>query len=283
MTVNAQKNANAIPGVQLSDGFVIPQLGIGTYQLPNDEAEAIVAAGLELGYRHIDTASLYKNEEGVGKAVAASGLDRSDVWVTTKLWHTDHGDPLGGLRASLDRLQLDYVDLFLIHWPTPKLGTAWQAWEGLIEARELGLTRSIGVSNFEIEHLERIIGDTGATPSVNQIELHPHHQRRELVEYCKQRNIVIESWSPLAQGRKQLFADPAVADAAKAHGKSPAQIVLRWHLEKGFVVFPKTATASRLGENLDIFDFELTAAEIEAIDELEGLGESSISPYDMNG
>ncbi len=272
-----------IPNISLNDGGSIPQLGVGTYKLESDTAQAIVERALELGHRHIDTAKIYKNEAAVGAAIKNSDVRRADLWVTTKLWHDDHDDAVGALEGSLERLGLDYVDLYLIHWPVPKLGTAWQAWRDLIKAREAGLVKSIGVSNFEIPHLERIISDTGVVPAINQVELHPHHQRRKLREFCAQQGIVVESWSPLARGRQELLADPAVTAAATAHGRTPAQVLLRWHLQHGLVVFPKTASADRLIENSEVLDFELDAAQMKALDALEKAAPSGSDPYEFNG
>ncbi|WP_167142783.1 aldo/keto reductase [Canibacter zhoujuaniae] len=275
------------PQIALRSGDALDRFGVGTYKLENDEAERIVAAAIELGYRHIDTAKLYRNEEGVGRAVKqaidAGKVQREELFITSKLWHDDHLQAEKALEGSLERAGLDYLDLFLIHWPTPKRGTAPTAWKGLIKAQERGLVRNIGVSNFEILHLEQIISETGIVPAVNQIELHPHHQRRELVDYCRALGIVVEAWSPLARGRATLLQDSAVTAAANAHGKTPAQIVLRWHVQHDFVVFPKTRSVERLKENAAIFDFELTAAEMTALDALERAEASGSNPFDMNG
>ncbi|MDO4241626.1 MAG: aldo/keto reductase [Microbacteriaceae bacterium] len=273
----------AIPEISLPGGRGIPQLGVGTYKLESADCERVVAAAFEMGYRHIDTAKLYENEAAVGAAFAASGLARDEVWITTKLWHDEHDDAIGALGRSLDRLGLDSVDLYLVHWPVPALGTAWQAWQELISAREAGLARNIGVSNFEIEHLERIISETGVVPAVNQIELHPHHQRRELVEFCREKGIAVEAWSPLARGRESLFAAEAVVAAAQAHGRTPAQILLRWHVQSGFIVFPKTSSVARLAENAAIFEFELSADEMAALNALECGQASGRDPREFNG
>lgn len=272
-----------MPQISIAPGISVPQLGVGTYKLEPDAAYRIVRAALEKGYRHIDTAKLYNNEEAVGRAVRDSGIDRKELWITTKLWHDEYADPVAALNRSLERLGMDYVDLYLIHWPVPLLGTAWDAWHGLVAGRQQGLSRSIGVSNFEIEHLERIIADSGVLPAVNQIELHPEHQRRELVAYCRSRGIVVQAWSPLARARQSLLHAPAVLAAATAHKRSAAQIILRWHVQHGFIVFPKTAREERLKEHLEIFDFVLDATEMAALDALEIGLKSGSGPYEVNG
>lgn len=272
-----------IPKKVLRDGHQLDQLGVGTYKLSEPEAQEIVGAALEMGYRHIDTASLYGNEAAVGRAVADSGIPREDVWVTTKLWHTDHERAGEALRESLERLQLSYVDLFLIHWPTPERGTAWGAWQQLIELQQEGLVRSIGVSNFEIPHLERIIADTGVVPVVNQIEIHPEHQRRALRRFCMEHDIAVQSWSPLARGRDSLLQSQAVQQIAAAHGKTAAQVVLRWHVQEGLIVFPKTRSVERLAQNAEIFDFTLTDTEMGLLYELESGARSGSDPFQFNG
>lgn len=266
-----------IPLLDLSDGNRIPQLGFGVFKVPASDTERAVSEALELGYRHIDTAAIYGNEEGVGAAIAASGLRREELFITTKLWNDRQGgvEPDAAIAESLDKLSLDAVDLYLIHWPAPARDTYLPAWEKLIGMRERGLTRSIGVSNFLIPHLERIIAETGVTPVVNQIELHPAYQQSELTTWAAERGILIEAWGPLGQGKYDLFGVPAVVEAARSHEKSPAQVVLRWHLHKGNIVFPKSVRRERLAENLDVLDFALTDAEIAAID--------AIDPGDASG
>lgn len=272
-----------VPELTLLDGNTIPQLGLGTFLMQGETCESIVAEALAVGYRHIDTAMVYQNEEEVGRAIAASGIARDDLFVTTKLANTEQTDPQGGFERSLDRLGLDDVELYLLHWPLPKRDTALPAWEGIVKIGESGRARSIGVCNFEIEHLEQIIDATGIVPAVNQIELHPEHQRQELVDYCAERGIVIESWGPLAQGKSDLLKREAVLAAAEAHGKTPGQIVLRWHIERGNVVIPKTQTPARLVENAAIFDFALTASERQAIDAFETATNYGPDPRSYDG
>ena len=265
----------ALVKLELNDGREIPQLGLGTWKLDDHEAERVVGEALELGYRHFDTASVYENERGVGRAIAASGVPRSEIFVTTELRNGDQQDPHGAFDASLERLGLDYVDLYLIHWPVPTRGHAVTAWRGLIEILGTPQCKSIGVSNFEIAHLNELLRETGVVPTVNQIELHPVHQRRELREFCAQHDIVVESWGPLSQGKTDLLERPQLQAMAAEHGKSVAQIVLRWHVQHGLVVIPKSSRPARLAENLAVFDFELSGeqmAEIDAMDEQRRLG-----------
>lgn len=276
-----------IPTLQLLDGNRIPQVGYGVFKVPADDTRRAVLEAFELGYRHIDTAAIYGNEEGGGAAIAESGIPRDELFITTKLWNDRHdGDePRAALGESLDKLGLDAVDLYLVHWPTPARDNYVHAWERLIDLREQGLTRSIGVSNFLVPHLERIIAETGVAPVVDQIELHPAYQQREVVEWALARGIRIEAWGPLGQGKYDLFSVPAVADAAAAHGKTPAQVVLRWHLDKGNIVFPKSVRRDRLAENIDIVDFALTDDEIAAIDAIDpgdGSGRVSAHPDEVN-
>ena len=261
--------ALSIPDIALNNGTRIPQLGFGTYKIDPAETERTVLEAFETGYRHIDTASFYRNEAGVGEAVRASGLPREDIFVTTKLWNTDQARPHEAFDESMGRLGLDYVDLYLIHWPQPMFGEALAAWRALGEIAESGRARAIGVSNFEIEHLEEIIDATGVVPAVNQIEVHPLHQRRELVQFCRDRGIAVEAWGPLSQGRSDVLERPAVVAAAEAHAKTPAQVVLRWHVQQDRIIFPKTSRRERLVENADIFDFVLSDAEMTAIDALD--------------
>lgn len=276
-----------IPTLTLNDGHTIPQLGFGVFKVDPAETERIVLDALDAGYRHIDTAAIYGNEEGVGRAIAASGIPRDELFVTTKLWNDRQGgdEPLAAIDESLDRLGLDHVDLYLVHWPAPKNGDYVNAWEKLVAIRETGKTRSIGVSNHLPAHLTEIVQATGVTPAVDQIELHPAYQQRETVAFAGGHGILIEAWGPLGQGKYDLFGTPAVAAAAAAHGKTPAQTVLRWHLQKGNIVFPKSNSPARVRENLDVFDFELTPAEIAAIDVLDpgdGSGRVGSHPNDVS-
>ena len=249
--------------VTLNDGRAMPRLGFGVYQVEDARAPEVVGAAIRAGYRSIDTAAIYHNEVGVGRAVRESGLPRADLFVTTKLWNDRHDAARPALDESLDRLGLDHVDLYLIHWPCPGQGRFVEAWKGLVALREAGRASSIGVSNFTPEHLERIIGETGVVPAVNQIELHPRFQQAALRAVHGRHGIVTESWSPL--GRGQGLADPVLAAIAKAHGRSPAQVVLRWQLQAGLVAIPKTATPARIAENIAVFDFALSAEEMARI------------------
>ncbi len=258
-----------IPNLELNDGNLIPQLGLGVWKLKPGDTERIVGDALELGYRHIDTARIYENEEAVGRAIEASGIPRDELFITTKLWNTDQEDPHAAFDASLDRLGLDKVDLYLIHWPAPSRGHAVSAWRGLVEIVGSDRCDSIGVSNFEIEHLNELLRETGVVPTVNQVELHPLHQRRELRAFCAERDIAIEAWGPLGQGKTDLLERPAIVAAASLHGKTPAQVILRWHLQHGTIVFPKTSSRERLAENADVFDFELSPDEMAAIDGMD--------------
>lgn len=258
-----------VPFLELNDGNLIPQLGLGVWRLPAEDTERVVSDALELGYRHFDTARIYDNEAAVGRALAASGLPREELFVTTKLWNTDQEDPHGAFEASLDRLGLEKVDLYLVHWPVPERKTAVGAWRGLVEIVGSNQCDSIGVSNFEIAHLNELISETGVVPAVNQVELHPLHQRRELRAFCAQRGIAVEAWGPLSQGKSDLLERPETVAAATAHGKTPAQVVIRWHLQHGTIVFPKTSSRERLAENADVFDFELTSSEMAAIDAMD--------------
>lgn len=258
-----------IPNVILSDGHTIPQVGLGVFKVEPGETARAVTEALDAGYRHIDTASYYFNEAEVGAALAASDVARDDVFVTTKLWNDRQEDAHEAFEESLARLGLDRVDLYLVHWPVPMFGTAPGAWRSLIEIQESGLATNIGVSNFEIEHLQQLIDETGVTPAVNQIELHPLNQRRELRAFCAEHGIAVEAWGPLAQGKSDVFERTQIVDAANAHGKTPAQIVLRWHVQAGTIVIPKSSRRERMIENASIFDFSLTPAEVAAIDAMD--------------
>lgn len=277
----------SIPDLLLNDGTSIPQLGYGVFKVPADDAERAVSEALEIGYRHIDTAAIYGNEAGVGAAIASSGIARDELYVTTKLWNDRHdGDePQKAIAESLEKLGLDFVDLYLVHWPTPAKDNYVYAWEQVVKIREQGLTRSAGVSNFLVPHLERAIKEVGVVPVVDQIELHPRYQQREVTEFAAQHDIKIEAWGPLGQGKYDLAALAPIADAAAAHGKSAAQVVLRWHLQSGRIVFPKSVRRERLQENLNVFDFTLTDAEVAAItdlDPLDGSGRVSAHPDEVN-
>src|SRR5574340_1171959 len=241
------------PTVALNDGAAMPQFGLGVFQTPPDATEQVVRMAVDEGYRLVDTASMYRNEEGVGKAL----LGRREVFVTTKVGNSDHGfdQTLSAFDESLRRLSRDRLDLYLIHWPRPRAGRYVGSWKALVRLKKDGRVRSIGVSNFNRDHLERIIGETGVTPSVNQIELHPRFQQKALREFHEQRGIRTESWSPL--GRGGLLSDPAIVAIAAKHRKTPAQVVIRWHLDNGLIAIPKTVRPERLKENIGALDFEL--------------------------
>ena len=258
-----------IPNIELNDGTQIPQVGLGVFLVEPGETERVVTEALEVGYRHIDTAAIYGNEAEVGAAIAKSGIPREELFVTTKLWNDRQGDARAALEESLGKLGLDRVDLFLVHWPVPNQDTFVSAWEQVLDLREAGLTTAAGVSNHEVEHLERIIAATGEFPAVNQIELHPEHQRQELTAFCRGNGIAIEAWGPLAQGKSDLLTQPRLIEVAEAHGKSVAQVVLRWHIENGTIIFPKTSRRERMLENADLFDFELTETEHAFVTALE--------------
>ena len=253
------------PHVSFNDGRSIPQLGLGVWQTPDDVAVEAVSTALKTGYRHIDTAAVYKNEEGVGKGIVASGIDRGDIFLTTKVWNEDQGfdETLTAMDASLKRLGTDYVDLYLIHWPSAFRGKYIETWKAMIRLREEGKARSIGVSNFEGSYIDDLIRDTGVTPAINQIQLHPRFQQKAMRDKHAGLGVVTESWSPLGQG--QVLADPVIGEIAKRHGKSPAQVVIRWHLDLGLVVIPKSVTPSRIVENFDVFDFALSDEDKAAI------------------
>ncbi|WRZ01336.1 aldo/keto reductase [Streptomyces sp. NBC_00481] len=247
----------------------MPQLGFGVWQVPDDEAERAVTTALEAGYRSIDTAAIYGNEEGTGRAIAASGVARKDLFVTTKLWNSDQGydSALRAFDESLDKLGLEYVDLYLIHWPTPARGTFVDTFKAFEKLYADGRAKAIGVSNFLPEHLNTLIEATNVIPAVNQIELHPHLQQLASREYHAEQGIATEAWSPLGQG-KGLLEVPAIIAIAQKHGRTPAQVVLRWHLQLGNVVIPKSVTPSRIKENIEVFDFSLDTEDIAAISAL---------------
>lgn len=253
------------PYATMNDGQAIPRIGLGVWRTPNDVAAQVVEAALEAGYRHVDTAAAYENEDGVGRAIRGSGLPRDEIFLTTKVWNDDQGyeRTLRAMDASLERLGTDYVDLYLIHWPSAFRGQYVETWKALIRLREEGKARSIGVSNFEGDYIEDIVAATGVTPALNQIQLHPRFQQRAMRAKHDKLGIVTQSWSPLGQG--QLLADPAIGAIAARHGKSPAQIIIRWHLDMAFVVIPKSVTPSRIVENFDVFDFTLSDEDKAAI------------------
>ena len=260
----------SIPALPLAGGGSIPQLGLGTWPLDDAEVEKAIVAAAEIGYRHVDTAVKYANEVGVGRGLARSGLAREDWFVTTKLDGTYQGDDraVAGLDDSLARLGLDYVDLLLIHWPLPQRDQYVSTWETFIRLRDAGKARAIGVSNFKPAHIDRLIAETGVTPSVNQIQLSPAIPRREQRAYDSEHGIVTESWSPIG-GTGDLLAEPVLARLAEKHARTPGQIVLRWHVQNGLVAIPKSRNPERMAENLSVFDFELDADDLSALDTLD--------------
>jgi len=260
-----------VPTIELNDGRAIPQLGFGVFQIPAAETAEAVTRALEAGYRHVDTAQMYDNEKEVGDAIRSSPLDRAGVFVTTKLSNAFHrpDDARRAFDESLAKVDSDYIDLFLIHWPLPTLydGDFVSTWKTLEEFHRDGRARSIGVSNFEVDHLERLAGECEVVPAVNQIELHPYFQNEEVRQYGEERGIATQAWSPIAQG--EVLDDPNIAEIAERLGRSPAQVVLRWHLQRGSIVFPKSTTPARIEENFALFDFELGAEDVTRIDALD--------------
>ncbi|MBD2895495.1 aldo/keto reductase [Actinomadura nitritigenes] len=259
-----------VPDVRLNDGAMMPQLGFGVFQVTDEEAEHAVEVALRDGYRSVDTASAYGNEEGTGRALRASGLPREELFITTKLWNSDQGydQTLRAFDASMRRLGLDYLDLYLIHWPMPGHDTYMDTWRAFEKLKEDGRIRSIGVSNFTIDTLRRVMDESGTVPAVNQIELHPYFQQDELRAFHREHGIHTEAWAPLGQGQG-LLDDPVLDRIAQAHGRTPAQVVLRWHLQIGNVVIPKSVTPRRIAENIDVFGFDLGPDDMKAIGELD--------------
>jgi 2,5-diketo-D-gluconate reductase A len=258
----------AAPLITLNDGNSIPHVGLGVWQTPPEDTERAVATALDAGYRHIDTAAAYGNEREVGQAVSKSGLPRADVYLVTKLWNADHGydRTLAAFDASMDRLGVEYLDLYLIHWPMPAGSAFVDTFKAFAHLRDQGRIRSIGVSNFEPEHLRILVDGTGIVPAVNQVELHPLLQQQELRELHAQLGIATEAWSPLGQG--SLLSNPTVTAVADAHGKTPAQVLIRWHIQLGNIVIPKSVTPERIVSNFDVFDFELSEQDMASISSL---------------
>ncbi|MDQ1106209.1 aldo/keto reductase [Nocardioides zeae] len=269
-----------IPTVSLNNGTTIPQLGFGVYQVPPDETERAVLTAFEAGYRHIDTAQMYQNEAGVGRALRSSGLAREDVYITTKLNNDSHEPAVAraALEQSLRELDVDHVDLFLIHWPLPTRygGDYVSTWRTLTELAAEGKAASVGVSNFHPEHLKRIVDETGIVPAINQIEVHPYLTNEEARLASGRLDVAVEAWSPIAQGA--VLDDPVLVELAEKYGKTPAQVTLRWHIERGDIIFPKSVTPERVKENADIFDFSLTADEVNRITGLDKGEEGRTGP-----
>jgi len=262
-------DVTSVPSVALHDGVEIPQLGFGVFQVPPEDTQEAVEGALDAGYRHIDTAAAYRNEAGVGAAIAAAGLARDEVFVTSKLWNSEQGydSTLAACEQSLERLGMDHVDLYLIHWPMPSEDRYLDTWRAFERIHEEGRSRSVGVSNFRVEDLERLESEAGKLPTVNQIELHPSLQQAELRAWHADHGIATEAWSPLAQGA--LLDEDTIETIAAHHEKTPAQTILRWHLQLGNVVIPKSVTPERIRENIDIFDFELSEDDMAAIARLD--------------
>ncbi len=273
-----------VPHITLNNGVAMPQLGYGVWQVPDDEAATAVGNALEAGYRSIDTAAIYGNEEGTGKALAASGIARDELFVTTKLWNDEQGydSTLRAFDTSLGKLGLEYVDLYLIHWPMPAKDTYVDTYRAFEKIYEEGRAKAIGVSNFQPAHLERLLGETSVVPAVNQVELHPQLQQSELRAFHARHGIATEAWSPLGQG-KDLLKNTTVTGLAEKYGRTPAQIVLRWHLQLGNVVIPKSVTPSRIKENIDVFGFELDDADMSALAALDSGTRLGPDPDTMNG
>ena len=267
----------------LNNGLGIPQLGYGVWKVPNEEAETAVGQALKAGYRLIDTAKIYGNELGVGKALATTDIPREQLFITTKVWNADQGyeETLKAFDESLEKLGLDYVDLYLIHWPTPKYDTYVETYKALEKLYKDGRTKAIGVCNFDIEHLQRIMDECEVVPTVNQVECHPYLQQTELKKFCEEHGILLEAYSPLMNGTKVL-QDAVILDIANQYGKTPAQIILRWHLQSDVIVIPKTVTPSRMDENLNVFDFELSSADLDRIAELDRNERHNSVPSEMN-
>ncbi len=256
--------------ITLNNGLKMPQLGFGVWQVSDEQATPAVKKALEVGYRSIDTAMIYGNEKGVGRAIKESNVPREELFITTKVWNADHGyeNTLKAFNASLERLGLDYIDLYLIHWPTPKYDQYVDTYKAMEKIYKDGRSKAIGVCNFDIEHLERLLNECEVVPVVNQVERHPYFQQRELQDFCEKHHIIIEAYSPLMNG-KDVLNDSVVKEIAKAHGKTAAQVILRWHLQTGVITIPKSVTPSRIEENFDVFDFELTAEDMEKMTALD--------------
>ena len=282
--MKAMKTPASQLSLTLNTGDPIPQLGLGVFKVEDDVCEQIVLDALEVGYRHIDTAMIYRNEAAVGRAIAKSGIPRDELFITTKLWNSDQGAEAtpGALSTSLELLGLDYVDLYLIHWPAPLRDQYVESWLALEQLHEQGLARAIGVSNFEPEHLERILEEGSIVPAINQVELHPAFQQRKLRSVQEPHGIITEAWGPLGQGKYELAELPGLSDIAAKHGKSIQQVVLRWHLQEGVVVFPKTVRKERMVENLSVFDFELSAEDMAAMAAMDSDRRVGTHPMDGN-
>jgi diketogulonate reductase-like aldo/keto reductase len=269
--------------VTLNNGLQMPQLGFGVWQVEDDQAAVAVAKAIEVGYTSIDTAMIYKNEKGVGRGLRQTSVPREKLFITTKVWNSDQGydNTLRAFDESLERLGLDYVDLYLIHWPTPQYDKYVETYKALEKLYRDGRTKAIGVCNFEIEYLERLFQECEVKPVLNQIECHPYLAQNELKDFCAKHDIFVEAWSPLDQGG-EVLADEAILKIAQEHGKTPAQVVLRWHLQNNSIVIPKSVTPSRIEENFNVFDFELTASDMAAINSLNRDRRKGSNPREMH-
>ncbi|MUK89815.1 aldo/keto reductase [Ornithinibacillus sp. L9] len=269
--------------VTLNNGLKMPQLGFGVWQVPDEEATPAVAKALEVGYRSIDTAKVYQNENGVGRALAASDIPREELFITTKVWNSDQGyeNTLKAFDASLERLGLDYVDLYLIHWPTPEFDEYVDTYKALEKLYKDGKVKAIGVCNFNVEHLERLLNECDVVPAVNQVECHPYLQQSELKAFCKEHDIYLEAWSPLMQGGEVLNHD-VVTGIAQKYSKTPAQVIIRWHLQYENIVIPKSVTPSRIEENFNVFDFELSKEDMAEMAKLNRNQRKGPEPNEMN-
>jgi 2,5-diketo-D-gluconate reductase A len=272
-----------VPTITLNTGAAMPQLGFGVFQVPPDETAQAVTTAFEYGYRSIDTAAIYRNERGVGEAIRASGLARDELFITTKLWNSDQGadSARAAFETSLEKLGLDFVDLYLIHWPAPAKNRYVESWHVLEELHREGLAKAIGVSNFQIAHLRRLGVESDVVPALNQVELHPRLQQAELRDFHAEQGIATEAWSPLAQGA--VLDDPVVTELAEQHGRTPGQIVLRWHVELRNVVIPKSVTPERIAQNIALFDFELSSADMERLAGLERGERIGFDPDEFSG
>ena len=273
------------PNVTLNDGITMPQIGLGVWKAENgDETVNAVRSALETGYRLIDTAAVYRNEESVGQAIKEASVQRKDIFLTTKLWNSDQGSTnvRPALETSLTKLGLDYVDLYLIHWPTPERQLFLESWHELEKLKAEGLIRSIGVSNFRIEDLEVLKSESSTIPSVNQIELHPLFQQRELRKYANATGIAIESWSPIGGSKGSLLDDERLAEIGLSHNKTVAQVIIRWHIQSGLIVIPKSVHTERIKENFDVFDFELSNSDMEEINAMDADMRGGPDPGSMN-
>jgi 2,5-diketo-D-gluconate reductase A len=274
---------STVPNLKLNNGVEMPQLGFGVFQVPDDETTAAVSAALHAGYRSIDTAAVYGNEAGVGKALAAAGLERDELFITTKLWNSEQGydKTLRAFDASMEKLGLETLDLYLIHWPTPERDLYLDTWKAFEKLYADGRVRAIGVSNFQPAHLERILQTGGTVPALNQVELSPYLQQAEVRAFDAKHEIATEAWSPLAKGG-DLLSEPAIVALAEKHGRTPAQVVIRWHLQLGNVVIPKSVTPTRIRENFDVFGFTLTDDEVSSLSSLDRGERTGPNPDDFN-